>query len=215
MKDIEVLLTGFESWGPYSKNVSKEVTESLDQTLIETESHIRARINSLILPIDYVHFREILERNLKSLNPSVAVGMGMDFKDLPGLSFEVLAHQIPRYGSAIVDRQKIMGRNYPLDDIPNPLELPNQEAIIPEIHTIPQVEVSENAGRHMCETVLRDLIRMSNNGIIFQPAFLHLPHTPDLLEESVLFEKHSHAMIIETQRDIVLQVLKILISKRI
>jgi pyrrolidone-carboxylate peptidase len=60
----------------------------------------------------------------------------------------------------------------------------------------------------MCETVLRDSIRLSDNGKKFQPLFIHLPHTPELLVQSIKLDKHIHSMTEDEQKKIIKSVIK-------
>ncbi len=92
--------------------------------------------------------------------------------------------------------------------MPETIRIPNEEHIKSAISAINGIEFSEDAGRHMCETVLRDLIRMSEGGKKFQPGFIHLPHTADLLSDSVHLDKHEKSMSIEQQIAIVKKVIK-------
>src|SRR5262249_31987042 len=80
------------------------------------------------------------------------------------------------------------------------LELPNKELVekLGAFRDLP-VQVSYDAGAHMCETILRDLIVMSKEGTQFTPGFLHVPHTPDQLAASEHFALHKHSMPLDEQ----------------
>jgi hypothetical protein len=138
----------------------------------------------------------------------------MDFKDLDHLSFEVVAHRGPNYG-ILKDTLGEAGSNADLDSLLDILELPNKKELIKQVYPLAGVGVSENAGGHMCETVLRDLIRLSNSGSNFQPCFIHVPHTKDILEDSKLLEEHKNYLDIEKQKSVLMEVVLMLSAFRI
>lgn len=202
-----LLLTGFEPFGPYSKNVAAELVDRLDGQILEISDGIRVQIVGLRLLIRFRDFREILREAVAEHQPKVAIGLGMDFKDQPKLALELLAHRSPQYGTEITDTEDQVGPNDDLDELDEKIRLPNEEKIKLAIAQIAGIDTSENAGRHMCETILRDLIRNSENGQQFQPAFIHVPHTADQLEESKALDEHTQHMPIEEQEAVLKKVL--------
>ncbi len=203
MSESKVLLAGFEPFCPYRNNVAERLVDELNGKVIEVKEGIRIQIVGLKLPINFRTFREVLSAALPSIQPKIAVGLGMDFKDLVHLSFELLAHSVPEYGTDIRDTEGNVGHNYSLDELPAVIKVPNEEAMKRAIQDVVGIELSENAGGHMCETVLRDLIRLSEDGAQFQPGFIHLPHTPDLLADSLKLDPHTLSMPLAQQREVV------------
>jgi pyrrolidone-carboxylate peptidase len=132
----------------------------------------------------------------------------MDFKDLKHLSFELSANVMPQYGENIKDTKENLGLNIPLDELVETIRIPNEKHMKNAIAQINGIKTSENAGRHMCETIFRDLIRLSNRGKRFQPSFIHVPHTPDLLTTSVQLDEHKKSMSLEEQKAIIEAVIK-------
>ena len=208
MSEDKVLLAGFEQFGPYSYNIAERLVDELDGEVIKTSNDIRLRIIGVKLPISFDTFRKVLAAATKRIQPNIAVGLGMDFKDLNNLTLELLANSRPQYGTDIKDVKGQTGDNKALDELPEIIRVPNEEKIQQAISQIDGIEISENAGRHMCETILRDLIRLSDNGKIFQPSFIHLSHTPDLLAESASLDVHTHSMPLEQQKEIIRSAIK-------
>lgn len=208
MLESKVLLAGFEPFGPYRNNVAEQLVDSLGGKVIEINDLTRIQIIGLKLPIHFGTFREVLENAIKEIQPIVAIGLGMDFKDLKHLSLELLAHSEPQYGTDIKDTEGKVGPIGSLDELPRVIRVPNESQITRTVSEVTGIEVSENAGGHMCETVLRDLIRLSEDGAQFQPAFIHLPHTPDLLADSRLLSAHTNSMPLEQQREIVEKIIR-------
>ncbi len=204
----KLLLVGFNPFGPYKKNVSKEIIKRFHGTIFPLNKKSVVKIIGLILPINYLTFRQILSRGIKEINPKIVVGLGMDFKDYKHLSFELAANKKPIYGNDIVDMRGNLGRNKSLDKLPNLIRIPNEKQIRRLISKIKGVKLSENAGRHMCETVLRDIIRFSNKGIKFQPIFIHLPHTKELAKQSIRLSRHMNYMPLNKQIKVVRGILK-------
>jgi pyrrolidone-carboxylate peptidase len=132
----------------------------------------------------------------------------MDFKDTSNLSLEVVAHALPEYGTKIKDKDGKIGKTIALDTLPKIIRIPNEKKVETAITKIKEIKISENAGRHMCETVLRDSIRLSDHGKKFQPIFIHLPHTPELLVQSIKLDKHIHSMTEDEQKKIIKSVIK-------
>lgn len=208
MLESKVLITGFEPFGPYRYNVSEQLVEALDGEIIDLRQDTRLQIISVSLPINFGTFRKILEEAIQSIRPKIALGLGMDFKDHDHLSLELIAHSTPDYGDDIQDTEDNIGPNGSLDTLSETIRIPNEEHIKSAISAINGIQVSEEAGRHMCETVLRDLIRISGSGKKFQPGFIHLPHTDDLLQDSEHLDKHVESMPIGQQIEIVRKVIK-------
>ena len=208
MTEHRVLLAGFEPFGPYSYNVAEQLVDELDGEVIEVSEDTRIQIIGLKLPLNFRTFREILAEAIRDTRPEIAVGLGMDFKNLDHLSLEIEAHQEPNYGSDIQDTEGNIGPDGYLDELPKVIRVPNEAQITRAIAEVSGIELSENAGKHMCETTLRDLIRQSENGSKFQPAFIHLPHTPDLLPDSAKLNAHTQSMPLEQQREIIKAVIR-------
>lgn len=208
MSENKILLAGFEQFGPYSYNVAESLVDELNGEVIDISNDIRLHIMGIKLPINFDTFREVLAESTQRIKPSIAVGLGMDFKDLDNLALELSANSKPQYGTDIKDEKGQTGDNKALDELTGIIRVPNESKIKQAISQIDGIKISENAGRHMCETILRDLIRLSDGGKIFQPAFIHLPHTPDLLAESANLDVHTHSMPLEQQREIVRTVVR-------
>jgi pyrrolidone-carboxylate peptidase len=198
MKNI--LVVGLKPFGPYKTNLSEKIITKLDGRVLNI-NNMRFQICGKIIPINFKEFREKIEDAVKKVKPVVAVGTGMDFKDLSHLSFELEAHKKPNYG-LLTDS---LGNTCPdndLDSLSDILRIPNSKDIIPIINEINGIEISENAGRWICETIFRDLIRLSDNGKKFQPSFVHVPHTKELLNISKKLEEHRKWMDLDKQEDV-------------
>ncbi|PIR76548.1 MAG: hypothetical protein COU32_01405 [Candidatus Magasanikbacteria bacterium CG10_big_fil_rev_8_21_14_0_10_42_10] len=207
-----LLLTAFEPFGPYTKNVSKKLVQKLQGTMLKNDTSNEINIVGVVLPIEFHRFRKVLQHEVEKYSPHIVVGLGMDFKDQSSLSFELLAHRTPSYGTTISDNKGIFGQNKKLDTLAEELRLPNEHQLTNIITKIDGIELSEHAGGFMCETVFRDLIRLSENGTKFQPIFIHVPHTKNLLQESKKLEEHTHYESIEKQEMILKEVLTRLIQ---
>ncbi len=203
----KLLLTGFEAFGPYTKNVAAELVDRLHGQIIEISDGTRIEIVGQRLPINFSDFRGVLSEAIETHKPKVAVGLGMDFKDNPQLALELVAHKSPQYGTGIKDTEGKVGPNDDLDELDAEIRLPNEEKVKLAIAQIAGINVFEDAGRHMCETILRDLIRMSEDGQKFQPAFIHVPHTEEQLPESKKLDEHVNSMPIEHQEAVLHAVL--------
>ena len=210
----QVLVAGFDKFGPYPANVSGELVGRLNGTVVELQDGVRFQIVGLHLPIDFGRFRRVLSDGIQEANPVLVLGLGMDFKDLPHLSCELLARRAPLYGRGFLDEQGQEGSLADLDDLEEVLRVPHESEIRSIVEGIEGVGLSEDAGQHMCETVLRDAIRLSENGKRFQPAFLHAVHTEALIPFSEQLEAHRHWMPIDQQESIVRTTLKALLSAR-
>lgn len=204
----KILLAGFEKFGPYNYNVAERIVDIFDGKIIEVKNNTRLEIIGLKLPINFDTFRDVLANAISTIQPKIAIWLGMDFKDLDHPSIEFLAHAKPKYGKGIKDANGNDGKTDLLDSLPEIIRLPNTEQIKNIIRNIDNIEISEMAGRHMCETTLRDLIRLSNEGKKFQPLFIHMAHTPELLADSEKLEKHIHAMPIEKQAIVIENIIK-------
>ena len=215
MRTEKALIAGFEPFGPYSKNVAAEIVDALDGEIIHIQDGVAIEIVGIKLPINFQRFRQTLKAALEDHNPQLAIGLGMDFKDSTNLAFETQAHTVPNYGTGIKDQEGNVGPNLPLDENPDTLEIPHLEKIRDRIQSIDGIELSTEAGRHMCESILRDLIRRSQNAQKFQPAFIHLPHTPELLAESQELETHEESRPLLEQVAIVKKTIEVLARHRI
>ena len=193
----KLLLAGFEAWGPYNSNPAADLAKDLDG-----EQFADIEVHGVTLPIDFATFRGALVDAVNRVHPDIAYGIGMDFKDAPALNVEVDARQLARYGD-FQDAHGETGGEVFLDDIHSTLRVPHFDELRQLIGRLDlPIHLSFEAGEHMCETVLRDLIRTgSRRG--FYPGFIHVPHTPDQLADSARFETHAHSMSIEQQRDLV------------
>jgi pyrrolidone-carboxylate peptidase len=203
MTENKVLLAGFEKFGPYRYNVAERIISDFDNEVISVAKSTRLRVVGVRLPINFGTFRQTLDRAVKEVKPQITFGIGMDFKDLDALSFELTAHRVPKYGVEIKDTEGVVGSNDQLDTLPELIEIPHREEMTKAVANVIGIEPSENAGRHMCETVLRDLIRLSEDGENFQPGFIHVPHTPDLIANSEKLDKHEKSMPLKQQEEIV------------
>lgn len=202
-----ILLTGFDKFGPYDRNPAAEIAEALDGQTIGGYS-----IRGIRLPINFRTFREELHDHLTEINPSIALGLGMDFKDVPHLSVEMEARPIARYGT-FQDEEGSSAGTVTLDSNPAVLIIPNREQLEHAIQAMsPYFIASTNAGGHMCETVLRDLITLSEGGKQFLPGFVHVPHLEEQLEQSAALDPHVHSMPFDEQLRRVQQYLEVVIA---
>ncbi len=212
----KILLAGFEPFGPYKTNVAQEVAAGLsgekiiirNSTTDSINEIIRLKIVSIDIPIDFGRFRQVIQDAIREIRPKIAVGLGMDFEDTKRINIELAANQRPNYGDEIKDQTGNTGNNTLLDEIDGEIRIPNEAEIRSIISETRGVGISESAGGHMCETVLRDLIRESDKGKIYQPLFMHLPHTPEQLEQSEKLKFHRNSIDIEGQIEIVRNVIK-------
>jgi pyrrolidone-carboxylate peptidase len=201
----KILITGFTPFGQYMTNVSEIIAKSLDGKKFNIGGE-EVCIKAIILPINFELFRNKLEEAVNETKPIVAIGLGMDFKDLNNLSLETLANKKPNY-NILKDSVGKIAPNKNLDNLSDELELPNKDELIKISDSIEGIEQSNNAGRWMCETVFRDLIRLSQNGKKFQPCFIHVPHTKNLLEISKSLDEHKNWMDLERQKKILLEII--------
>ncbi len=208
MVEKKILLMGFQKFGPYEYNIAERIVERFNNKTIKINTSTTIKIIGLKLPIDFNKFRKILATTIKNTQPEIVIWLGMDFKDTSNLSLEVVAHALPEYGTKIKDKDGKIGKTIALDTLPKIIRIPNEKQVETAIAKIKEIKISENAGRHMCETVLRDSIRLSDHGKKFQPVFIHLPHTPELLVQSIKLEKHIHSMIEDEQKKIIKSVIK-------
>jgi len=193
-----LLIAGFETWGPYTSNPAAEIAKELHDSEIK-----EMKIHGIQLPIDFASFRSTLSEKIAEIKPTIVYGIGMDFKDVDVMNVELEARQIARYGE-FSDSKGNQGGVVVLDDSFGKLTVPNKnhlERIIASTRL--PVKLSMNAGQHMCETVLRDLIRTSENGRRFMPGFIHVPHTPDQLPDSLRFAEHKYSMPLKKQIEVV------------
>lgn len=208
MVEKKILLVGFQKFGPYEYNIAERIVEKFDSKTIKINTSTTIKIIGLKLPIDFNKFRKILATTIKNIQPEIVIWLGMDFKDTSNLSLEVVAHALPEYGTKIKDKDGKIGKTIALDTLPKIIRIPNEKKVETAITKIKEIKISENAGRHMCETVLRDSIRLSDHGKKFQPIFIHLPHTPELLVQSIKLDKHIHSMTEDEQKKIIKSVIK-------
>jgi len=153
-----ILLTGFKPFGPYRVNVAEMLVDQLNGQILEIDQDVRVQIVGVKLPMNFRVFRQTLAQAIIKVKPKLVIGLGMDFKDLAHLSFELVAHRRPKYGTRIPDEEGNFGVNQDLDKLSETLRLPNESQIKSIIKTVKGIELSEDAGGYMCETVLRDLI---------------------------------------------------------
>ncbi len=208
MVEKKILLVGFQKFGPYEYNIAERIVERFNNKTIKINTSTTIKIIGLKLPIDFNKFRKILATTIKNTQPEIVIWLGMDFKDTSNLSLEVVAHALPEYGTKIKDKDGKIGKTIALDTLPKIIRIPNEKQVETAIAKIKEIKISENAGRHMCETVLRDSIRLSDHGKKFQPIFIHLPHTPELLVQSIKLDKHIHSMTEDEQKKIIKSVIK-------
>lgn len=204
-----ILVCGFERFGPYSHNVAEQCVRQLDGWQFTSDYHIW-RVVGLVLPLCFRDFRQLLNASIEQTKPIIALGLGLDFKDQSDLAFELVAHRQPRYDEALPDNEGKQGSNTALDDLAEVLRVPNENALSALIAKVAGINLSEQAGGYTCETVLRDLIRLSREGKKFQPAFIHLPHTKDLLLESRQLVEHYYAKPLSEQISVLKTVLRAL-----
>lgn len=194
----KILIAGFEEWGPYTSNPASQIVDHLHNQRLQG-----MKVHGIKLPIDFTNFRTVLRKAIEQVQPSVAYGIGMDFKDAECLHVELEARQLARYGE-FSDAHSMQSADITLDTN-------SQTFVIPHVKKVEQViqatrlplKLSRDAGQHMCETVLRDLITMSDNGRKFVPGFIHVPHTPEQLPDSIHFSEHKYAIQLERQIEIV------------
>lgn len=161
-----VLLTGFEPFGGWARNVSAEAVQALDGRVLAG-----ALVAARVLPVAYPRALRVLDRALDEVRPDAVVAFGIHGQKAHGFRVESLAansleFRIPdndgtvRSGEAI-DPAGPGSRRVTLDS----------RALAAAIRSRGlRVRHSRDAGRYLCNAVYYWLL-----GRTSQAAFVHVP----------------------------------------
>ena len=204
MKTPQAKLTlfGFEPFGPYKTNPAAELAGKLDGSVLTTLDGTRLNVVGVQLPIDFGAFKSIIEETVRREKPDMAFGLGMGFED-GGPALELRARQYPNYGTDIPDKNGVFGPSDAHDGIEGDLFVPYVHRASDIVKSSgSNIRLSTNAGQHMCEATLRTLLRLGRE-LNFVSGFLHLPHTPEQLEDSKKLTPHEFSMPLDKQERMV------------
>lgn len=171
-----VLLTGFDVFGSYTKNCTKNACEQLNG--LQLENHT---IHSIVLPCRWNIFSQ-LERTLKELQPIAICSTGMASR-VRGIRIEQTAKNI-RSAMYADDTGRIC-----TDELIDPqgeefLDVPtNSTKIFTSLakNNIP-CELSNDAESFVCNDLLYNLVRYVRTQRI-PMCFLHIPCTEEILPQ--------------------------------
>lgn len=171
---ISLLLTGFEPFGGEPVNPSQQLVERLGA---EAPPHPALRVATAVLPVDIARVRPALEQALRGARPDVVLAFGqaagrgtlcletrafneLDFRGVPDNGGHV-AH-----GEALVDgAPECLLSDLPLERLAARLGAAGHA-----------VTLSHDAGRHLCNALLFELL---HRHAPLRAAFVHLPALPE------------------------------------
>jgi len=168
-----IYITGFTPFFNYSVNPSESVVNELNQTTVQNYSII-----GRILPVDFIEAPLIIQEDIRNLNPSLIICLGLD-PNCDSITLEALSinlkfnvsdnrplqtfHRIKRGGLFIIPTRldiKDMFEDLKNNDIP--------------------ASISFSAGLYVCNAVFYEtLFYLSKTNITTPMGFIHVPHIDD------------------------------------
>jgi len=173
MSPLRVLLTGFEPFGGEPVNPSERLVHALARG---APPDARVRLAAVVLPVDRRAMPPALARALRQHRPDVVLGVGQA-TGRTGVDLESVAHnRIDFRGERDNGGHAALGEPL-LEGAPARLlsRLPLRDlAAELRAHGLP-VRVSRDAGRHLCNALLFELLARHPR---LPSAFVHVPLLP-------------------------------------
>ncbi|HZL99023.1 MAG TPA: pyroglutamyl-peptidase I, partial [Planctomycetota bacterium] len=180
---MRVLLTGYEPFGGEPVNPSAQLATELAQ---RPPAHGRLELSAAVLPVDSRRFRSVLAQAVAAARPELVVALGQA-TGRPDIGLEALAHNVLDFrgerdngghaarGEALVEGgPSRLHARLPLAGLAERLAS----------RGLP-VRVSLDAGRHLCNALLYELL-LNHPGL---PALLvHVPLLPEQAARRALDE---------------------------
>ncbi|MDP8002839.1 MAG: pyroglutamyl-peptidase I [Caldisphaera sp.] len=181
MKEISVLLTGFEPFGGESVNpseiVSRDVTKQIDNTLFK-DFKIKAKY--AVIPVSFKRSSEALIKVLKETKPLIAISLGQ-WGGIPYITVERVAVNLK--DSIATDNDGVTATDEPIEPsgpaayfttLPLKVILTNLRN-----NGIP-ASISNSAGTYMCNLVFYELMHFSaKEKYPIKAGFMHVPYLPE------------------------------------
>lgn len=169
---VKILVTGFEEFGGYSMNPSKDLVLFVDSVKPDGFSN-HLEVRGIILPVLYNESWNTLHDEIIRYQPDIVLSYGFN----PGSDSVLLETTARNYDGGYADNNNVRHRGRIVDD-----GLPNYHSSLPLIdlerglneHGIP-VTISENAGSYICNHLFYQLMYHYRNDDSKIAGFIHLP----------------------------------------
>jgi pyroglutamyl-peptidase len=178
----EILLTGFEPFGPYAVNPSGEIAKSLDGLAVGD-----SRVRSVVLPVHHAEAASVVARAMAEIAPIAVVHLGLA-GGRARIALERVALNVMEYELPDVSGYRATGEPC----VPGgPTAYASTLPLPAMLHALIAVGIpaylSNTAGTYLCNQTMyttRHAIERAHGG----PAagFIHLPLLPSMVAQSGL-----------------------------
>jgi len=176
--DINILVTGFEPFGPYKYNPVQDVTEFFDWKKLG-----KLKIKWIVLSSIYGAFTEI-EWYIKKNQPDIILSMWLASR-VNGIRIETVGNNI-RHSNYADAKWKLINNSKIEKKWPEKIRLNTQAQKLFDVlirHDIP-AEISNDAEWFICNDLIYQTARyIEKNKLNIQQCFIHTPWTQDYLDK--------------------------------